>query len=371
MPSSPLFRRESDSPQQPPAAKRQRFFASDDSESYASSSAPPQAPALVLNSDDDDDDQGRAPSSATLEPAQRPRKSTAPDAADWHSRYFGGPSLLVPSFPPAFHASSLCSILHTEVFVEGFALASSNAFVKLQPGEAITLHRLNPHLAAAANTSSTATAAQQRKKSKKLDNDVVRFLNSKGVEVGRIARDDSAWLAKLLDHDLLDVKGYCVACPDKFRSGDDMQLSLSVSLAKRAFTDPNTAAVEPLSAARHGPNGVGAGAATGGKKQGFLDDLRETDREKLLRERKKALNTLFDKADLQPVVVDGGGAGDPPGSTQSKRAMLSRLEKGRTKGKGKAAGSGSGSEDEEDEMNEIQLNLVCASRAVPLPASGR
>ncbi|TNY22091.1 SNF2 family N-terminal domain-containing protein [Rhodotorula diobovata] len=345
MPSSPLFRRESDSPQQPPAAKRQRFFASDDSESDASSSAPPQAPALVLNSDDDDADQGRAPSSATLEPAQRPRKSTAPDAADWHSRYFG------------------------EVFVEGFALASSNAFVKLQPGEAITLHRLNPHLAAAnSSSSSTATAAQQRKKSKKLDNDVVRFLNSKGVEVGRIARDDSAWLAKLLDHDLLDVKGYCVACPDKFRSGDDMQLSLSVSLAKRAFTDPNTAAVEPLSAARHGPNGVGAGAATGGKKQGFLDDLRETDREKLLRERKKALNTLFDKADLQPVVVDGGGAGDPPGSTQSKRAMLSRLEKGRTKGKGKAAGSGSGSEDEEDEMNEIQLNLVY-SKAIKNDAS--
>ena len=48
---------------------------------------------------------------------------------------------------------------------------------------------------------------------------VSRFKNTKGIEVGRIARDDGAWLAKLLDHDLLKVTGYCVACPDKFRSG--------------------------------------------------------------------------------------------------------------------------------------------------------
>lgn len=41
-----------------------------------------------------------------------------------------------------------------------------------------------------------------------------------------------------------------------------------------------------------------------------------------------------------------------PTGTQSKRAMLSRMEK---KGSG-----GSGSDEEEDEMSEIQLNLVCA-----------
>lgn len=121
-----------------------------------------------------------------------------------------------------------------------------------------------------------------------------------------------------------------------------MQLSLTISLAKSAFTDPNTAAPEPVS---HLTSVVG--------KKGFLDDLRETDREKLLRERKKALNTLFDKADLQPYVEDGSA----PTGTQSKRAMLSRMEKG----KGKAKAGASGSEDEEDEMNEIQLNLVCAS----------
>ncbi|KPV77426.1 uncharacterized protein RHOBADRAFT_51281 [Rhodotorula graminis WP1] len=310
MPGSPLFRRESSSPE-PPPAKRQRFFASDDESSSPASDPRPQPEPTTLTLDSSDAEGSHAGPSSSADPAQRARRAKGRQV-DWDSRYFG------------------------EVFVEGFALASSNAFVKLKPGEPITLHRLNPHLANSTTTSAAAAASKQ-KKNKKLENDVVRYLNAKGVEVGRISRDDSAWLAKLLDHDLLDVKGYCVACRDNFRSGDDMQLSLSISLAKSAFTDPNTAAPEPVS---HLTSVVG--------KKGFLDDLRETDREKLLRERKKALNTLFDKADLQPYVEDGSA----PTGTQSKRAMLSRMEKG----KGKAGPSGS--EDEEDEMNEIQLNLV-------------
>ncbi|GAA5841303.1 hypothetical protein JCM9279_000609 [Rhodotorula babjevae] len=323
MPSSPLFRRKSSSPE-PPPAKRQRFFASDDDESSSPSSTTdprPQAAPTTLTLDSSDAEASQPGPSSPTQRAHRPKGRQA----EWQSRYFG------------------------EVFVEGFALSSSNAFVKLKPGEPITLHRLNPHLANAGSSSSTSTAsaASKQRKSKKLENDVVRYLNAKGVEVGRISRDDSAWLAKLLDHDLLDVKGYCVACRDNFRSGDDMQLSLTISLAKAAFTDPNTAAPEPVS---HLTSVVG--------KKGFLDDLRETDREKLLRERKKALNTLFDKADLQPYVEDGSA----PTGTQSKRAMLSRMEKG----KGKAGPSGS--EDEEDEMNEIQLNLVY-SKAIKNDAS--
>lgn len=115
-----------------------------------------------------------------------------------------------------------------------------------------------------------------------------------------------------------------------------MQLSLSISLSRNAFVDPNTSAPEPISQLTN----------TAGKK-GFLDDLKETDREKLLRERKKALNTLFDKADLHPYIEDG----NMPTGTQSKRAMLDKMEK-RT---------GIGDEEDEDELNEIQLNLVCKS----------
>jgi DNA repair protein RAD5 len=124
-----------------------------------------------------------------------------------------------------------------------------------------------------------------------------------------------------------------------------MSLVLSISISHSAFTDPNLSAPEPISHL--------TSTAT---KKNFIDDLRETDRERLLRERKSALNKLFDKTNLQPVMdgLSGGGIenGAPPSNSQSKRALLERMEK-------KKSGGGEGSEEEEDEMNEIQLNLVC------------
>ncbi|GJN89752.1 hypothetical protein Rhopal_002741-T1 [Rhodotorula paludigena] len=306
--SAALFREESDSPE--PPAKRARFFASDDDDDDDQAQQP-----LVLESDDDKPrSQPVAGPSSDLAGGQDRRAGKQRDT-DWDSRYFG------------------------DVFVQGFALASASAFIKLKAGDAITLDRVKPPVQQGAAGKKSTSAK------KKQENDVVRFRNSNKMEVGRISREDSAWLAKLLDHDMLIVTGYCVACPDKFRSGDDIQLSLSISLRKTAFTDPNTSAPEPVSAL----------TSVAGKK-GFLDDLKETDREKLLRERKKALSTLFDKADLQPYVEDGS----MPTGTQSKRAMLSRMEK---KGSG-----GSGSDEEEDEMSEIQLNLVY-SKAIKNDAS--
>jgi len=85
--------------------------------------------------------------------------------------------------------------------------------------------------------------------------------------------------------------------------------------------------------------------------------LKETDRERLLRERKSALNKLFDKTNLQPILDGLGGEGGeaPSGSSssQSKRQLLERMEKK------KSSGGGEDQEEEEDEMSEIQLNLVC------------
>ncbi|KWU47480.1 hypothetical protein RHOSPDRAFT_30907 [Rhodotorula sp. JG-1b] len=301
MQADALFRASSDEEIEEPPAKKPRFFADSDSDSDPDD-------AVVVQ---DIKDEG-APAVPVAGPS-RPRlaaTSSAPIAGnpgparvdpDWNSRYFG------------------------DVFVEAFALASQSSFVTIKAGEEITLHRIKPKITETDGKKSAATK-------KKFEHDVVRFKNTKGIEVGRIARDDGAWLAKLLDHDLLKVTGYCVACPDKFRSGDDIQLSLSISLEKSAFTDPNIHAAEPT------PE-----ASTNGKKS-FLDDLHETEREKLLRERKKAFNILFDKADLQPYQE---GSALPTGS-QSKRAMLDRLEKR----------AGVGDDDEEDEMSEIQLNLV-------------
>jgi len=127
-----------------------------------------------------------------------------------------------------------------------------------------------------------------------------------------------------------------------------MSLVLSISISKSAFTNPNLSAPEPLSSLTSSTTTI---------KKSFLDNLKETDRERLLRERKSALNKLFDKTNLQPILDGLGGEGGeaPSGSSssQSKRQLLERMEKK------KSSGGGEDQEEEEDEMSEIQLNLVC------------
>lgn len=124
-----------------------------------------------------------------------------------------------------------------------------------------------------------------------------------------------------------------------------MTLVLSISISHSAFTNPNLSAPEPIS---H--------LTSTTTKKSFIDDLKESDRERLMRERKSALNKLFDKTNLQPIQDGMGITGNvegssQPGGSQSKRALLERMEKKKS--------NGGGEEEEEDEMNEIQLNLVC------------
>ncbi|GAA5920015.1 hypothetical protein JCM1841_000379 [Sporobolomyces salmonicolor] len=305
--SSPLFRAASDSGDEPPLAKKPRFFEDSDSEDdqafilVEEPHRPVAGPSNSRNLDLDDPGikAGAAGNRAKVD--------------DWEARYFG------------------------DVIIEGYALASSSAFVKLKIGDPVTLHRVKP---AAASFEGKDGHKKSAAALKKLENDVVRYKNANGVEVGRVSKRDSAWLAKLIDLDLLRITGFCAEVKDNFRSGEDMRLILSISIAKSAFTNPNTSGPEPMSHL----TSVAA-------KKSFIDDLKETDREKLLRERKVALNKLFDKTDLQPLVDEesSGRVSALPGSTQSKRAMLENMEKRK---------NGEGDVEEEDEMNEIQLNLV-------------
>ncbi|GAA6012072.1 hypothetical protein JCM10207_005118 [Rhodosporidiobolus poonsookiae] len=320
-----LFRASSDSepdsnPQ--PPAKRPRFFNDSDEDSDPN---PTQRSIHLL--DDSDDDEGQLTTITNTKDTGTARDDNL--QGRWSARYFG------------------------EVFVSAFALSSSNSFVNLKPGEKITLERIKPQVPL--DKDGKRSKAQE----KKLENDVVRFSNARGVEVGRIAKEDSSWLAKLMDLELLDVGGYCVHCNPKFRSGEDISLSLTISLRRTAFINPNSSRPSTSSTSSAAATGADKDASTSDAKtkKAFHDSLLETSREKTLRERKRALNTLFDKADLQPVLeadepssADAGKGKPSASQSQSKRAMLSRLERSR-------AGAG-GEDEEEDEMSEIQLNLV-------------
>jgi DNA repair protein RAD5 len=143
---------------------------------------------------------------------------------------------------------------------------------------------------------------------------------------------------------------FCFAPPLQHTKGDSILLSLTPSISRRAFADSNL------------PRAPDPATLT---KKGIHDDLKETDHEKMLRQRKAALNRLFDKTGLQPVALgkdpvgkDGKGKGKgKAGSSQSRRGLLEKYDAG--KARKKSPKSGEGEDEEGEEMSEMQLNMVC------------
>ncbi|BGP15266.1 DNA helicase rad5 [Rhodosporidiobolus nylandii] len=334
-----LFRASSDSPTppSPPPAKRARFFNDSDTdgedalrdERRRERAGQGEGEAIELDSDSEDEEEEQA----------------GQGKGKWTERYFG------------------------DVLISAYALSSQSSFVRLRSGDKVTLQRVKPE-----PVDLNASAKEKKKKAKNEENWVVRFANPLGIDVGRIKSDDAVWLAKLLDLEVVSVEGTVAYVGEGFRSGDDISLLLRISLRRSAFINPNLdSSPSSSSPSTSSPHPSAAPPTQPQAKKGFFDSLAETSNEKHLRERKRALSTLFDKADLQPVFdgdegegegdgegegADGGEGGKGkakakvPGNTQSKRQMLSRLERSR-EGKGEG-----GDEEEEDEMSEIQLNLV-------------
>ncbi|ORY91570.1 SNF2 family N-terminal domain-domain-containing protein [Leucosporidium creatinivorum] len=327
--ATPLFRADSPPPGPPPpgaAPARRGFFSAQDSDTDSDDdkddlviisekpAATPSSDSQAMTiSDDSDDEEG---AEVQLELQQRPSKKAQGKQSTWYTHYFG------------------------DILVEGYALRSSGTFCKLSPNEKIYIHRSKPQ------------PPPPGKKASKKEDTIVRFHNAKDVEVGRVGEVDAVWMSKLLDLDMIEFEGTSIDVPKGFKSGDSILLSVTPSICRRAFADSNLPrAPDPV--------------AVSGKK-GIHDDLKETDHEKMLRQRKSALNRLFDKTGLQPVAVGkdsgvkdvkgkGKGKASGPGGTQSKRALLERYDAG---GRKKSPKSGEGEDDESEEMSEMQLNMV-------------
>ncbi|KAK4698930.1 DNA repair protein RAD5, partial [Phenoliferia sp. Uapishka_3] len=132
------------------------------------------------------------------------------------------------------------------------------------------------------------------------------------------------------------------------RTGDSVILTLNPFLSITAFSDSNVppTVINPLLT-----------DPTTGVKKAFHGDLKETDNEKKLRERKVAINRLFDKTSLYPTVVAGASSGGG-GGKKSKRTMLEAYSQNLHK-KALEGGEGDG-EEEGKELDEGQLNQVYA-----------
>lgn len=129
------------------------------------------------------------------EQPQRKRVRRDPNAdAPWTEHYFGG-----TSFSQLTRAKLTP---RADIVVQGYTSYRESTFCTLVTNEAVSLARIPP---------------PPGKKSK--DDSIVRFKNSKGVEVGRIVEHEAIWICKLLDLGMATFTGTAIVVPRKFQSG--------------------------------------------------------------------------------------------------------------------------------------------------------
>ncbi|OBZ79900.1 DNA repair protein RAD5 [Grifola frondosa] len=186
--------------------------------------------------------------------------------------------------------------------------------------------------------------AQPAKPAKRKQDVVVRLTNKGGFEFGRLPRDVSSWVSKLLDFDIVEFKRCTmIDCPATLHSGADLVVSLSIYLKASAFKPPN------------------ASSASDEKNRLMFNEGQETADEQMLRERKSALQSLFRAIALKPR-KGTDFAHKPKGKLDQKDLeMLTQQPKAakpKTVMKTEVVGDGEEIEEQEEEVSEEELNLI-------------
>ncbi|RPA95244.1 hypothetical protein L873DRAFT_1837266 [Choiromyces venosus 120613-1] len=118
-------------------------------------------------------------------------------------------------------------------------------------------------------------------KSRKTQDIIVRFTNSKGDEIGRLPQDDASFVSTLIDQRIAYFEGICIYAPEKIHTNDTINLQLCCYLLKESFVN---------SSFRPADTNRGAGF--------FV--AQENQDEKVLRLRQVALVKLFQRMSLEP-----------------------------------------------------------------------
>lgn len=308
----PLFEPDSGSDAEEPTAKRARFFASTEQGTKEDS-------VMVMGDEDDGSDDGmmfveeQLSAAASVAGPSAARRAPTASISTWTTHYFDS------------------------IVASGYMLYKNSSMCSLKEYEAVTLSRITP----AVGTSKTKTK----------EDSIVRFKNSKGIEVGRLAEADASWIAKLMDLKMATFEGTVLQCAKEFRSGDSVVLSLTVLISRSAFdyVPPILSSSKSAKAEEKGLVGDTS-----------LDSFKETGLEKLLTERKLILTRLFQAINLRPL----------PSSAKPVLASRSTVDKGKGKSKARKVdividgdAEDGGEDGDGEKMDDNQLNLVY-SRAI-------
>lgn len=175
----------------------------------------------------------------------------------------------------------------------------------------------------------------ERQKAMKKVDVIVRFTNTKGMEVGRLAKDTANWVSTLIDQKVCRFEGTCVYAPDRLRTNDTVFLQLRCSLLRTAF----------------GRDGL---RLSDNRTTGLFEE-KETFEERDLRLRQVALVRLFQEIGLDPSKMNAAAA------RHQRQGLLDAAELAEKKDKEapKKKPDGASSEDEDgEELQQDQLDAL-------------
>lgn len=166
---------------------------------------------------------------------------------------------------------------------------------------------------------------------------IVRFTDSRGMEIGRLAKDTAEWVSSLMDQNVCKFEGSCVYAPERLRTNDTLFLQLRCFLMKSAFQSAGFQVSEDR------PTG--------------LYEEKESSQERDLRLRQVSLVRLFQEINLTP------SRGNAAATRSAREGILNAVDESDKKSKdikSSTPGSSPPSEDAEEgqELEQDQLDAL-------------
>ncbi|KAG0297005.1 DNA helicase rad5 [Dissophora globulifera] len=175
-----------------------------------------------------------------------------------------------------------------EITVIAYALGG---MVMAKAGERVLFERTRPsapHQLGKKKKSGTATTGWNGRALK--ENNVVRFTNESGFELGRLQVDTARWVSKLMDYGLAEFLGTIILAPRLWQTGAEIVLTMRCFLTAAAFS----------TLGQNQDLILKSKAAMGT----YINEALETEGELDLKYRKYAVNTMFKELALTPVATN-------------------------------------------------------------------
>ncbi|QRV97379.1 hypothetical protein RhiJN_25398 [Ceratobasidium sp. AG-Ba] len=249
------------------------------------------APSSVITISDSEEETVTAP------PPTKKRKQTPLAIPSTTSASTALPTKAPPVSSSLHKPSDSAALYVGDIVVEAWSLVKGKGHLK--KGDLLRLERdasasgSTGKTTSKSSSKSVAALAEAAKKKGKEDA-IVRVVNSRGAEVGRIVTASARWIAKLLDKDLVHISGTPIDPPAEFKHiGDTFSITLKAYLKASAFRPlPVQSKASNKALDKH------LGSASG--KAAVFQEGAETPEEQALRERKTSLVTLFNEVGLKP-----------------------------------------------------------------------